>query len=56
MDEAVVALVDQRLCSACPHLLGSGMLLSSRSTDFRQCFEVCADEMLLGDFPCALSS
>jgi len=51
--DGVEALLEQRLASACPALLRSG-LLSPRTTNFQQRFEVGVNEVLLGAFGCAL--
>jgi len=51
--DAVQALVEERGHSAVPQLM-SAALLSPRTANFQQRFEVGVNETLLGSFPCAL--
>lgn len=51
--DTVQALVEERLSAACPTLLRSAMM-SPRTANFQQRFEVGVNETLLGAFPCAL--
>ena len=51
--DAVQGLLEQRLSAACPQLLSGGML-SPRTANFQQRFEVGVNEALLGAFGCAL--
>lgn len=53
--DMVQALVEGRLSEACPALLRSTMM-SPRTANFQQRFEVGVNEELLGAFPCALHS
>ena len=53
--DAVANAVDERLASKCPQLLRSSML-SPRTFNFQQRFQVGFNEMLLGTFPCAIDS
>ena len=51
--DAVHALVEARLSDACVQLR-EARLLSPRTANFQQRFEVGVNETLLGAFPCAL--
>ena len=49
----VQKLVEGKLAAACPQLQ-EARLLSPRTANFQQRFEVGVNETLLGAFPCAL--